>query len=434
MPPVPHLPASLRRALDDALAGRPRLVLAVSGGLDSMALLHAVAQWREGRDVEVVVATYDHGTGPAAARARRPVMGEARRLGLAVRAARARTDAGSEAGWRRRRWRWLRRVARASDAAIVTAHTRDDQVETVLMRILRGSGARGLAGLRAPSAVLRPWLDVSRAELAAWVAAEGIAIADDPSNRDRRHLRNRVRLDLLPALRRVRPGMDAELLAIGERAADWRRAVERVVDGLGLRRARGPGVYVATGVLARYPPEARAVLWPAIAARAGVRLDRRGTERLAAVSTERGRPGRVPLSGGAEVLLLGDRMLVRPRAPAGWPEERLDGRAGRNGWRLRPAPSAPSDDRWTAALPADARLTVREWRPGDRLAGGEGRAARRVKRCFGDAGVPGPLRAGWPVVLADDEIVWIPGVGRSVAATARPGRPAVHYRCDRSPC
>ncbi len=434
MPPDAELPDSLRAALDATLGGHARLVLAVSGGLDSMALLHAVARWRKRWGVEVTVATYDHGTGVAAARARRLVVREARRLGLPVRSARAKRDAGGEDGWRRRRWRWLRRVARDVGGPVVTAHTRDDQVETVLMRLLRGSGARGLAGLLAPSPVLRPWLEVPRAELAAWVAGQRIRVADDPSNRDRRHLRNRVRLDLLPALRRVRPDVDAGLLAVGRDAAAWRADVERAVDGLGLRRARGAGRYVATGVLAGYPPGALAVLWPAIAARAGVRLDRRGTERLAAVTTDRGRFGRVPLSGGAEVLLLGGWLLVRPHAAAAWPEERLDGRAGRNGWRLRPAPAAPPDDRWAASLPADARLTVRSWRPGDRLVGGEGRAGRRVKRCFGDAGVPGPLRAGWPVVLADDEIVWIPGVSRSVAATARPGRPAVHYRCDRSPC
>lgn len=436
MPPPTVLPDHLRDALDRALDGHPRLVLAVSGGLDSMALLHAVAIWRQDRatPANVTVATYDHRTGAAARRARRLVVAEARRLGFPVRAARARTDAGSEAGWRARRWRWLRRVARAERARVVTAHTQDDATETVLLRLLRDSGVRGLAGLFAPSPVLRPWLDVRRDALAGWARDAGLPVAADPSNLDPRHARNRARLELLPALRRARPSIDADLLAIAGRAAAWRRAVEEVVDALGLEPVRGRGRYVARGVLRGYPPEARAVLWPAIAARAGVRLDRRGTERLAAVTSDGGRHGRVPLSGGAEVVLLPDRLLVRPRAAADWPEVRLDGPVARNGWHLRPAAAAPSEDRWSAALPGDAELTVRAWRAGDRLAGGGGRPARRVSRCFGDAGVPGPLRKGWPVVLADGEIVWIPGVGRSVAATARPGRPAAHFRCDRSPC
>jgi tRNA(Ile)-lysidine synthase len=107
----------------------------------------------------------------------------------------------------------------------------------------------------------------------------------------------------------------------------------------------------------------------------------------------------------------------------------------RGGWRLRPS-DAPvgADDPWGAALPPDRRLTVRDSRPGDRIVRAGTGTARRVNRCFADARVPGPLRLGWPVVLADGEIVWIPGVCRSEAATARPGRPAVHYVCDRSPC
>jgi tRNA(Ile)-lysidine synthase len=88
-------------------------------------------------------------------------------------------------------------------------------------------------------------------------------------------------------------------------------------------------------------------------------------------------------------------------------------------------------DAWTAELPAHGRLSIREWRPGDRMRLDEGGAARRVKRFLADARVPGPDRAGWPVVLLDSEIVWIPGVRRSRAAADRSGRPTVRYICER---
>jgi tRNA(Ile)-lysidine synthetase-like protein len=82
-------------------------------------------------------------------------------------------------------------------------------------------------------------------------------------------------------------------------------------------------------------------------------------------------------------------------------------------------------------LPVDATLTVRGWRPGDRMRVAGANAARRVKRFFADARIAGPDRAGWPVVLAGDEIVWIPGVRRSDAATVRSGRPGLRYTCER---
>jgi tRNA(Ile)-lysidine synthase len=95
-------------------------------------------------------------------------------------------------------------------------------------------------------------------------------------------------------------------------------------------------------------------------------------------------------------------------------------------------PCVDRDDPWTAELPGDRPLTIREWSPADRMRARESGPARRVKRFFGDAQIPGPSRTGWPVVLAGDEIVWIPGVRRSVAAPERSGRPVVRYACERN--
>ena len=126
----------VRRALTEF----PRVVLAVSGGLDSMTLLDAVAHAAPER--VRAVAVFDHGTGAAARRAARLVRATARTLGLPVRAGVAPARiAAREAAWRGARWQFLRDVAGAHDAVVVTGHTRNDHVETIFMRALRASGA-----------------------------------------------------------------------------------------------------------------------------------------------------------------------------------------------------------------------------------------------------------------------------------------------------
>ncbi|MDP1891703.1 MAG: tRNA lysidine(34) synthetase TilS [Gemmatimonadaceae bacterium] len=163
------------KAVQSLPAGR--YLLAVSGGRDSMALLHAFAETRPG-DLSAV-ATFDHGTGVAAAEAVELVVRECLRRGISVVAGRAPERPGSprasESVLRHARWAFLRAVAEERRAVIVTAHTRDDQAETVAMRILRDASARGLAGMAwAPAGVARPFLDLSRADLARYAGEAGI--------------------------------------------------------------------------------------------------------------------------------------------------------------------------------------------------------------------------------------------------------------------
>ena len=432
--------ARVRRAVSAAAAPHPRIVLAVSGGADSSVLLDAAAA--VAREHIVVVATFDHRTGDWGAEAVRAVAArcDALRLPFAAGRASGSLAGAGEAVWRRERWRFLREVARRHGARVATAHTRDDQVETVFLRALRDAGARGLAGLLAESDVLRPMLGLTRADVERYVGARGLAIAHDPSNRSRAHLRNRARLDLIPLLSQARPEFAAELLAIGARAGAWRRQLDELVDGLGYARRDASALVVAPDALTRYDAEVLSILWPAIAARAGVALDWRGTRRLAEF-TRRSVPGqRMPLSGGFEVVRRRDAFALRSTAGAvsatralrypGAPATALTDVVRFGGWRFAPAP-APGSDPWTAELPADRPLRVRAWEPGDRMRVGESTPARRVKRFLADARVPAELRAGWPVVLAGSEIVWIPGVRRSSAATDRSGRPGLTYSCER---
>jgi len=180
-----------------------RVILAVSGGADSTALMVLAQRWRRRRrGPELVAATVDHGLRPGSRVEAKAVSALARRLGLdheilPWRGAKPKT--GIEAAAREARYRLLAQLARRLDAgAIATAHTLDDQAETVLMRLAAGSGPAGLAGMR-PSdvrhgiALLRPFLGLRKTRLVATLARAGIAWANDPMNEDPAFARARLR-------------------------------------------------------------------------------------------------------------------------------------------------------------------------------------------------------------------------------------------------
>jgi tRNA(Ile)-lysidine synthase len=423
------------RAREAALASDSPLLLAVSGGLDSMTLLDAMAAGAPERIA--AVATFDHASGAHSAEAAAHVGAEARRRGLPVLRGRMPAGAdqsnGREAMWRSARYAFLRGAAERMGARIATAHTRDDQVETVLLRAMRGAGARGLAGLAAPSPIVRPFLSLGREALETYAKARSIAWIDDPSNVRLEFLRNRVRHELLPALRLADPSIDETLLTIGERAGRWRAELETLVDaGVRHRRADEHTLVVAMTELAAYDRDSLCVLWGALAGRVGLALDRRGTTRCAAFTMRSPERGAIPLSGGWQLEAVRNELVLRRVSVAGADESVLPD-AGALDWgafRFR-VTERPVDDDWSAEL-SGAAAVVRGWRAGDRLAPSRGLGRRRVTRYLSDARIAGTIRAGWPVVMQGEEIVWIPGVRRSDAATVRSGRPTRHYVCERA--
>jgi tRNA(Ile)-lysidine synthase len=456
---IDAIDAAAHALLARARATATPLALAVSGGCDSMALMHAVARALDsagppGALGRLTVLTFDHGTGTRARRAAALVLEQATRLGLDVQLGRASLAGATEAEWRSARWRFFRATA-GPGGVVATAHTRDDQVETVVMRVLRGTGARGMAGLAAPTpGIERPLLRIARDVVRRYALAHGIPFVDDPSNESRQHLRNRVRHDLLPAIREARPQFEDELLWLAGQAATWRAEVDEIAAAFVSEAPDDGAIRVARGTLATYDSGVLCVLWPAIAARGLVTLDRRGTLRLAQFTSSGASGSRIQLSGGVEVIRHRDHFVLQraPRSPVRPSERSLAGVVQFGAWRFQPvavsnsraagkpvrggAPvqssGADGDDPWTCDLPGDRPLSIREWRPADRMRGREDGSARRVKRFFGDAHIPGPSRTGWPVVLVDNEIVWIPGIRRTVAAPERSGRPVVRYSCERS--
>lgn len=327
----------------------PALLLAVSGGPDSVALMWLAARWRRAmaRGPRLVAVTVDHGLRAGAAAEAREVKRLARTLGLEHRTLRwtgPKPVAGLPAAARSARYRLLAKAARQSGAThILTAHTRDDQAETLLMRLLRGSGIAGLSAMARQSErdgvwLARPFLDVSKAQLVATLARAKVGFADDPTNRDPHFTRPRLRA-LMPALA-AEGGDSSNLARLAARLARANAAVEVLTDGaeryLALRDpgARSLPFDVDARVFAAMPEEIRLRLLKRAIDRFGhegaaelgkveallAALERALAEKTAARRAGLRQPGLKQHKlkrtlAGALVSLIGDRISVEPAPP-----------------------------------------------------------------------------------------------------------------------
>jgi tRNA(Ile)-lysidine synthase len=420
-------------------------ILAVSGGSDSIALLDLLAADPPSGGRDLVVAHADHQIQQESGAVAAAVRDLARRYGLPFELGELGLGSGAtETAARRARYRWLREVqARRGGRYLVTAHHRDDQVETVLLRVLRGSAPAGLAGIAAKSrgGLVRPLLPFTRAELAAHVALCGLAVHDDPANRDVRHLRSWVRVALLPLIaQRLGEAASTNLLRVGRYAAGERRAWDRVLDALpdlSLSTATGLGFDVDRAALGRYGVALGAALLRAAARRAGLLLGPGHARRLAAfVAGSSGK--RMPLPGGWMAEIAFDRLRVaRGGAPA--PSPMLA--AGERGqvsfgdfdvhWEPASAPAELERSGWTTWV-GSAGWQVRPYRAGDRIAPLGGVGHRAVRRLLMEARVPRGERACYPVLARGDTVLWVPGVCRGTEELPAPGTRAV--RVDVKDC
>ena len=309
------------------------------------------------------------------------------------------------------------------------------------MRVLKGSGPAGLAGMAArQGALVRPLLAFRRAAILRYVRAEGLLAWGDPANQDPRHLRAWLRGDVLPLLRTRLPPVDEAILRLGRQAARGRAAWNAALDvlpGLDFRLERD-GFSVAAGPLTGYDSALGETVLMSAARRAGCRSDRparagscgcwRGAE--AAPARRWGRAGSrswrlagswSPDPSRAAIPRRPGRFRVRRARWRGEP----GGCAGRGSGRL-----SEQERVGLAAWFAPAPLVVRMWAAGERIRplGGTGR--RLLVRCFQDARVPRSRRAGWPVVAGPGGVVWIPGVSRSDALLPEPGTEAVRVDAE----
>lgn len=408
------------------------LLVAFSGGPDSTALLWGLRQLLDDRDIDLHAAHLDHALDQeSAARARRAAeLAEA--IGVPFHTERLspppRRPAGGIEDWaRRERYRFLERSRlRLGARYLVTGHHRDDQIETVLLRWLMGSGLEGLAAMETRrGSLLRPLLELDRASLRTSLEATALEPVEDPTNDDPSRPRNRIRKHLVPHLLRSDPEAADRLVRL---AAASRRLSGRLEDRLRERLAprrepRGASLDLealrtlppavlpfALSLLAReagrpYPPgrPARRELARQLAAGRRIGCDcgdgwrftaQRGRLRLGRPQTEVGAfaytlsvPGEVAIPP----LGLRLRLAREPFAP----------------WMLEGRP-----ERAALALPEPWRgsLSVRNRRPGDRVRPLGCRYTRRLKEVLIDRGVPRRRRDALPLLCRGERILWVPGV------------------------
>jgi tRNA(Ile)-lysidine synthase len=414
-----------------------RVLVAYSGGLDSSALLHLLLEIKENWGLEVVLAHFNHRLRRSAPQDEAFCRDTADRLEvpILVGSADVRTAARSgglslEEAARQARYAFLNMVAAEVDASrIATGHTLNDQAETLLLRLLQGSGPRGLAGIhpRVESRIVRPLLEVERQDLEEYLQEQGGEYVLDESNLDRRFLRNRIRLDLIPLLAKE---YNPEVIRLLARTADIIREEDDYLDRLVSAKAekiflsgrRRPGLEAKA--LARLPLS--------LARRLARKFIREEKGDLRSVSFDDVED--VRSLGEFKEKILGKDLTLRREGGMIFRKEKVrdpssflyrwDGRSplevGKSGLTLRGRCFRSGGGR-TLVFNDNRRvfldlgklsfpLEVRPRRAGDRYRPLGSPGAKRLKEALRSKGIALSDRDRLPVILSKGKIVWVPGL------------------------
>jgi tRNA(Ile)-lysidine synthase len=432
------------------------VLVGVSGGPDSVALLHVLYELREEFDLRLEVAHVQHGIrGEEAREDARFVAETVARLGLPFHLKdldlpklKAEKGKGNlEAMAREERYRFFAEVAEKEGIPkIALGHTRDDQVETLLMWLLRGSGRKGLGGMapvvkdevgRMKAEVIRPLIETSREEVIAYLASGWHEYCTDRTNVDTALLRNWLRLELLPKLR-GKFGSD-----LNERLghlADLMRDEEELLRGLAERllpKIVNQGALLREALLEQPKAMQRRLVRLWLEAKSG---NLRGVEfehveKILRLISDGPPQGRIAIPKGRDVVRRYDRVRlekqIRRRRAACYsytlavagevdiPEAGVKMESERCAMPIDlPPGDQPEALLDLASLPST--LTVRNFRNGDRFRPLGMRGHKKLKDLFIEKKVPLEVRATLPLLLAGDEILWIPGFGRSDVAKIGP--------------
>ncbi|MDQ6857378.1 MAG: tRNA lysidine(34) synthetase TilS [Chloroflexota bacterium] len=389
------------------------LVVAVSGGADSTALLLLLSELAPKLGLDLHVAHFDHRMRPrASAKDAQRVADLAQSRGATIRIGRAETAPTSEDAARDLRYAFLRRAAAEVGATrIATGHTRDDQAETVLLHATRGGGLAGLAGMRPQrDDIVRPLLCIGRVDSEAICAEAGLTPLEDPSNRALHLARNRIRHRVLPELARINPQAGAALARLADAAAAASGAALHTAEQA-LDEATTPDALALDRLHAAVRDDALALAWSRATGRA---LSAKHRAALTALASSRDGSASLDLPGGravreydllriqlpaTRVVEVGDR-TDRPLlegSPVAWA-----------GWTIGVGLRAPDGVALRAPAPPGGGLIVRSRRPGDRMAGN---LRIKVQDLFTDAKVPARARDAHPLVAAaSGEVWWVVGL------------------------
>jgi tRNA(Ile)-lysidine synthase len=423
----------------ELLKAGDRVAVAVSGGADSVALLCLLAELRNELGIVLGAIHFNHKLRAADSDQDEQFVGElAQKIGVEVQSASGDVAAhatenhlGVETAARNLRYEYFRRLLLENQFnRIATAHTLDDQAETVLLKLVRGSGTRGLAGIYPKLAVtkgsiVRPLLGIRRKEIESYLADIQQSWREDKSNRDLRHSRNRVRHGILPRLERnLNPAVyDAlsETADIARAEEDyWSSKVEEILPALWQKQ-------ISAGVLdlkslADLPLALQRRVVRGAAESLNLKLEFRQVEEILQTSSSS---------------LTHQSMLLRNQWKVSHKKVELH-------FELQSANAEPTDYEYRLSIPGSIdvselgsrfeskligrndvegynpldlfapellakELTVRNWRPGDRFWPAHSKAPRKIKELLQDRQVTGTERKLWPVVLSGDEIIWLRG-------------------------
>ncbi len=419
-------------------------LLAVSGGPDSVAMLDLFAGLSTELGLDLVVGHVDHGIAPESGAVADVVRTLTEQCGAPYHVATLELGASaSETEAREARYRELRRMQRELGARyLLTGHHLDDQAETVLYRLLKGSGVAGLAGIpeRGPDGLVRPLLPFRKRELEAWIARAdrtggALRVHHDPANEDPRHDRSWLRHSLWPiALVRFGDDLADRLGDVAQSARQERdawAALLRTISDLGFR-AEGSAATLARVPLQRYDNVLSEALLRAVAREAGCVL---GAERASRLLDfiRAGQSGRVmELGQGWEAEISFDRVRIL-RAPAVEGLPTVECGEGTEGavrwgkweftWRSESAGRAARQGLETWVTPG--AMSIRGAEPGDRIIPLGGIGGRKIRRLLMEERVPFRERGGFPIMVRGSQVLWVPGVCRSSTAVPNQGEAAV---------
>ncbi|MCC7486131.1 MAG: tRNA lysidine(34) synthetase TilS [Burkholderiales bacterium] len=441
--PAASLVEHVAAALAGMIAPGARVVLALSGGVDSVVLLDLLHRLRGRARFALCAAHVDHGLSPRSGEWASFCRRTCRRLGVPLRVVSVRVERGGgvEAGARAARYAAL---GRQRCDFVALAHHRDDQVETLLLQLLRGAGVKGLAAMPAVSGTppaatrrghgaaavpvfIRPLLEVTREEILAYAKARGLEWVDDESNAELRFRRNYLRHRVLPVIAAQFPGYRAALARSARHLAEAAALLDDLAaaDGAGAIDAGA----LRVEALRRLPPARARNLLRHFIARAG--MDMPGAARLGEALRQAlgaAKDARVAVELGERTLCRheGRLYLVGGRTPAPlaleWRGERAVALAALGGTlhmrRMR--------GRGVSLARLRGRpLSIGVRRGGERLQVDSRRPRRTLKNLLQEARVPPWERERLPLLYCGHELVWAAGIGIACAYRARAGEQAV---------
>jgi len=430
------------------LSGGEKVLVAVSGGQDSVCMLHVLNNLRETLDIQLHIAHLDHGLrGDESGADAGYVESVAAAFGIPatiekkdVSEWREKSKTSLEEAAREVRYRFLESVARRTGAKrVAVGHTRDDQVETTLMHLLRGSGIQGLRGLKAAAPipygagedgiwVIRPLLKVTRQETGAYCIVQGLQPRTDSSNEQVRFLRNRIRLELIPLLRQYNADIDSVLVRLADLAGEDADFMDEQAAAVCSAAVTSEGCLtcVDSGKLRGLPLALQRRVFRIVLEQSyGSLRDIEAVHVDALVRLLFSDTGRsVHLPGGTVVANERNRMVISAPGSAACPWPALDrdyvlnvpGETALPGWRVSASIMGENffkeDDIFSASFDlarVGRQLTVRGRRAGDRFHPLGMAHSRKLQDFMVDTAIPRSWRGSVPIVCSPAQVVWVVG-------------------------